>query len=202
MLSSEFQTIPVALWVDADSCPRQLRAILLRAAMRVGIRAVFAADRKLPDVMEAIASHTHVLRELFLAEAQQADKQELREVKSPLMMVVVESGMDSADEYIVTHSEAGMLAVTRDIPLAARLAKNGLTVLDDRGGVYDSSTVGERLSSRNMMTDLREAGVFAERTRRMGTSEIQAFAAALDTHLTALLQQAPALTVVPTVRLP
>ncbi|AEC02112.1 DUF188 domain-containing protein [Parasphaerochaeta coccoides] len=201
MVPSVSLDVPVALWVDADSCPRQLRVILLRAAMRAGVRAVFVADRKLPDVMEAIASHTHVLRELIMEDKPGIDKSDLRQIKSPVMMIVVTSGTDSADEYIVSHAEVGMIAVTRDVPLAARLARRGVTVLDDRGGVYDASTVGERLSSRNMMTDLREAGIFAERTRRMTTADIQSFAAALDTRLSALLREHPSLCLVPPVRL-
>ncbi|MCL2191518.1 MAG: DUF188 domain-containing protein [Treponema sp.] len=36
--------------VDADSCPRNARELILRAARRLGIRTVFAANRPIPGI--------------------------------------------------------------------------------------------------------------------------------------------------------
>jgi uncharacterized protein YaiI (UPF0178 family) len=162
----------VLLFVDADSCPRELRSIMLRAIVRRSVPALFVADRSLPDVVEQAS----------LAAGQE-------EARPLIQLVVVPKGIDSADDYLVAHATQGSLAITRDVILADRLASKGLTVLDDRGGVYTKATVKERLSMRNIMTSLREQGVFAEQTRPLGKRDIQAFANALDSQLTRLLKQ-------------
>jgi uncharacterized protein YaiI (UPF0178 family) len=110
------------------------------------------------------------------------------EGKALVRMIVVEKGDDSADDLLVELGGEGALAITRDIPLATRLAELGMVVLDDRGGTYTKETVRERLSMRNMMTELREYGVFVEKTKPMGPREIQAFANALDRELTRMLK--------------
>jgi uncharacterized protein YaiI (UPF0178 family) len=159
------------LYVDADSCPRQLRAIILKAVEKRSISAIFAADRPLPDV---VALENRRLKDSF---------------GTPLVrMLVVEKGDDSADDLLVELGTDGALAITRDIPLATRLAELGMVVLDDRGGTYTRETVRERLSMRNLMTELREYGVFAEKTKPLGPREVQAFANALDRELTRMLK--------------
>lgn len=38
------------IWVDADSCPRQVRDIVQRAAERTGLDVVFVANREVPGI--------------------------------------------------------------------------------------------------------------------------------------------------------
>jgi uncharacterized protein YaiI (UPF0178 family) len=184
------------LWIDGDSCPRNLRAILLRAIVRTGIAATFVADRSLPDVVQAMADHTATLRRqvkaLFAGEGEARTQVEhIRKVRTPISMVVVQAGTDSADDYIVEHAEPQTLAVTHDVPLASRLVARDLVVLDDRGGCFTSENIGERLSLRNAMTELREMGIFAEQGKSFGPAEIKAFADALDRQLVELLRRFP-----------
>jgi uncharacterized protein YaiI (UPF0178 family) len=42
------------IFVDADSCPRQTREVVLRAAERTGVQAVFAANRLIPGIDAAL----------------------------------------------------------------------------------------------------------------------------------------------------
>jgi len=164
----------IQLYVDADACQRNLRVIILKAIVRRGVPALFAADRSLPDVASVI-QEAHTLKDGY-----------------PLVqMAIVPKGDDSADDCLVQNAHAGALAITRDIILAARLAELGLVVLDDRGGVYTKENVRERLSVRNMMTELRDYGIFSERTRPMGPREIQAFSNALDRGITRLMKNNP-----------
>lgn len=172
----------LTLYVDADSCPKPLRAIILKAVMKRSLRAYFVADRPLKDVQLSYEEHTAELREGI-------EKEERLQIKSPITMVVVEPGSDSADQWIVDHSSEGALAITRDIILADRLVSNGLTVLDDRGGVFTKENIAERLSIRNMMTSLREAGVFAEKHKPMSAKEIREFSSAFDREITKALKQ-------------
>lgn len=158
-----------SLFIDADSCPRQLRTIILKAVLNRKLSAIFVADRPLPDVVE-------------VQEQQLLDAEGI-----PLVcMVVVEAGDNSADDYLVKIGREGTIAITRDIPLADRLATLGMVVLDDRGGVYTKDTIGERLSMRNLMTDLREFGIHIEKTKPLGPREVQSFANALDREITRL----------------
>ncbi|MGI6432254.1 MAG: DUF188 domain-containing protein [Sphaerochaetaceae bacterium] len=154
------------LLVDADSCPKPQRAIILKAALKRNIPTLFVADRSLPDVIEA--QHPEIVS-----------------------MLVVEKGDDSADDTLVTYAKQGfgLLAITRDMVLADRLVELNLTVIDDRGGVYTKDNMKERLSLRNLMTDLREQGIYAQKTRPLGPKEIQGFANALDRELTRLVIQ-------------
>ncbi len=161
----------VIIFVDADSCPKPLRAIMLKAVVRRNIPTVFVADRVLPDVVKVEKSHQ---KHPFLVK-----------------MVIVEKGDDSADDALVEIATPGSLAVTRDVILADRLAVNGVTVLDDRGGVYTSENVKERLSIRNMMSELREYNIYVEKTKPMGPKEVQLFANALDREITKILKQNP-----------
>ncbi len=138
------------IWVDADSCPRRVREIVIRAAGRTGTRAVFVANRNIPT----------------------------GRMKGFRMRVVAD-----ADREILERVEDADLVVTRDIPLAAQLVGRGITVLNDRGTVYTSENVGERLSWRDFMAELRERGTYVPEQDRLGDTDIREFANALDREL-------------------
>lgn len=165
------------LYIDADSLPQSHRRILLRRIMKNNIRAVFAADRPLCDVNEAIAEHTAALRHPL---RDTLDRSELRKVKSTITMVVVESGANAADDYIADNITPPALCITHDIPLAARAVEKGAIALDDRGAVLDSSNIAERLSIRNAMYILREGGAMPEKQKRMDQKNLEAFSNSLD----------------------
>jgi len=98
-------------------------------------------------------------------------------------MQLVPDGEGEADKYIYENSANGDIAITRDIPLAADLVKDGLLVLDDRGNVFTADNIGERLSIRNAMTELRSYGVMSRSTGTMNIRDIQHFANAFDKEL-------------------
>jgi uncharacterized protein YaiI (UPF0178 family) len=101
--------------------------------------------------------------------------------KSDLCTMVVCPATDgAADDYIVEHSEAPCLVVTRDIPLAARLVERGVAVVTDRGVVFTPDNIRERLSERNFHVALAEAGLGADKTGVYGKRDLQNFAACLD----------------------
>jgi uncharacterized protein YaiI (UPF0178 family) len=105
--------------------------------------------------------------------------------------VLVEGGPDAADDRIVELACAGDLAVTRDIPLAERLAEKGLRVLNDRGDVFTADNVRERRSLRDRAAELRALGLAPEsqRGRAWGPRELKAFADAFDRELTMALRK-------------
>ena len=140
------------LWVDADAAPKDVKDIVIRAAERLGIEAVLVANQRLfvPPGHKFVTS--------------------LR----------VAGGPDAADDHIAEHAEAGDVAVTADIPLAARLVEKRVTVIDPRGEELTAENVGERLSVRDFMEGLRGAGVVTGGPAAYGPREKQAFAGALD----------------------
>ena len=142
------------LWVDADSCPVSVRDMIIRFAQRLKLHAVFAANRLIP------------LPRCDL-----------------LTMAVTEALPDSADNYIVQNSTDNDIVVTRDILLAERLLKKGVTVLNDRGVLYSTDSIRERLSLRNFNLHLYESGCAGERTDSFGKKELNTFANSLDREL-------------------
>ena len=142
------------IWVDSDSCPRQIRQIIFRASIRVEIKTVFVANTAIPNVENEWSS-----------------------------MQIVPSGEGEADKFIYKNSKKGDIAITRDIPLASDLVRGGLLVLDDRGNVFTVDNIGERLSMRNAMTELRSYGVKSKSTGSMSNRDVQQFANAFDREL-------------------
>jgi hypothetical protein len=102
--------------------------------------------------------------------------------------VRVAGGLDVADAYIADHAAEGDVAITADIPLAAKLVARQVAVLDPRGAEYTEDNVGDRLSMRDLMDQLRTAGLVTGGPKAFGTKARQTFAAALDRVLTRALR--------------
>ena len=148
------------LWIDADAAPRDVKEIAFRAARRLEIPTVLVANQWLSTPMD----HPFVFA------------------------VRVAGGPDVADRHIAEHAEPGDVAVTADIPLAARLVEKQVTVIEPRCEEYSEENVGERLAVRDFMDSLRGAGVETFGPRPYGPKDRQAFAAALDRALTRALR--------------
>jgi uncharacterized protein len=146
----------VKLWLDADATPRDVKEICLRASDRLALETLLVANHRV--LIPPGYAHVSAVR--------------------------VDGGPDVADRYIAEHAEAGDVAVTADIPLAALLVPKRVVVLDPRGDEYTTESIGERLSVRNFMEGLRGAGVETGGHAAYGPREKQAFANALDRALT------------------
>jgi uncharacterized protein YaiI (UPF0178 family) len=146
----------IKLWLDADAAPRDVKDICLRASERLKIETILVANQRL----QLPPGYAHV------------------------SAVRVDGGPDVADRYIAEHAASGDVAVTADIPLAALLVPNGVVVIDPRGQQYTAETIGERLSVRNFMDELRGAGIETGGHAAYGARDKQAFANALDRALT------------------
>ncbi|MBT5868062.1 MAG: DUF188 domain-containing protein, partial [Nitrospinaceae bacterium] len=72
------------------------------------------------------------------------------------------------------------LIITADIPLAARVVEKGALALDPRGKVYDKNNIGQILSMRNFMDELRGSGVETGGPAGFGQKERFKFANELD----------------------
>ena len=116
--------------VDADACPRAAKEILFRAAERT----------KLPTTLIA--------------------NQYIRVPKSAYIdSIAVAAGTDGADDRIVELTEADDLVITADIPLADRVVSKGATALDPRGKLLTEANIKERLATRDLLEELRNAAL-------------------------------------------
>ena len=79
--------------------------------------------------------------------------------QSGIEIVLVAEGLDAADDWIAGRVGAGDICVTNDIPLAARVVAAGGRAIQPTGRVLDARTVGNMRATRDLMHDLREAGV-------------------------------------------
>jgi uncharacterized protein YaiI (UPF0178 family) len=139
------------IWVDADACPKVIKDILFRAAMRTKTALILVSNHALSAPSSPFISKMQVT-----------------------------AGFDVADDRIVEKVEPGDLIITADIPLAAAAIDKGGIVLNPRGELYSPSNIKERLSIRNFSTDLRSSGVRTGGPATLSKREIQFFANELD----------------------
>ena len=88
-------------------------------------------------------------------------------IKSPIICpnpliksIFVESGLDKADDYIISNVEKNDIVVSADIPLASECIKKGALIVKHNGHVLNEDNIGNELSKRNLMTEMRSANPF------------------------------------------
>ena len=114
----------------------------------------------------------------------------VRVPQEPLVRaVIVEGGLDRADDWIAEHVAVGDIAITADIPLADRCVKRGARVIAPDGRVYTEATIGAALATRKLMTGLREAGTITGGGRPFTKQDRSRFLNALDAAVQASRQQ-------------
>ena len=105
----------------------------------------------------------------------------IRPSQHPLVQtVIVDPGSDAADNWIAEHISIGDIAITNDIPLAARCIEAGARVLRPNGEALDEGSIGAVLATRNLMTDLRSAGAVTGGPRPFGKGDRSRFLDFLD----------------------
>ena len=149
----------MTLWVDADACPGTIKELIIRAAKRLKIPAVFVANKHV-----SIPESSYVSSRRIGADPQ------------------------AVDMYIAQNAQPGDVAVTQDIPLASALVPKGIIAISTRGELFTEENIGERLSIRNFMQDLREAGGITPGPKEFARKDRQRFADTLDRVLTRLLK--------------
>jgi uncharacterized protein YaiI (UPF0178 family) len=152
----------VRIFVDADACPGVVKDIIMRAATSRKVQAIFVANKVLP------------------LPASEFLKQE-----------TVAAGLDKADQFIAEDADVRDLVVTADVPLAHILVKKGIVAINPRGLIYTEDNIGDRISVRDLLSDLRDAGEMTSGPKPFGDKEKRAFAASFDRVLTQLQRRFP-----------
>ena len=145
------------VWIDADACPRAAKDQVVKFALKRRFEVVMVAGQALA-----------------------------KPAFSCVRLVVVPSGPDTADDYLVEHAQPGEVVICSDVPLADRLVKKGVAALDPRGREFDERNMADKLVVRNLFTELREQGQVGAGQAAYGERDKQAFANALDRILTRL----------------
>ncbi|HAS89731.1 MAG TPA: YaiI/YqxD family protein [Desulfovibrio sp.] len=148
------------IWVDADACPKAVKEIMFKTAMRREVKLTLVANRymNIPT--------------------------------SPLIdMIKVGAGFDVADNEIVKQCSPGDLVITADIPLADKVVDKGATGLNPRGDLYTEDNIKGILSMRNLMEELRSAGTVSGGPAAFSPKDKQNFTNQLDKFLTRALKE-------------
>lgn len=149
----------MTLWVDADACPGSIKELIIRAARRLKIMAVFVANK-----------HITIPESGFVSSRR------------------IGQNPEAVDMYIAENALAGDVAVTQDIPLAAALVAKGVIVISTRGELLSEENIGERLSIRNFMQGVRDAGGITPGPAEFSQKDSRRFADTLDRMLSRLLR--------------
>lgn len=139
------------IWIDADACPKPVKEIVFRAAVRTATNVILVANQPLSVPPSSL-----------------------------IRAIQVSSGFDVADNYIVANATNGDLLITADIPLAADAVSKGLVVVNPRGEEYTPDNVRQRLNMRDFMETLRSSGINAGGPAPYSPQDRQSFANALD----------------------
>ncbi len=143
------------IWVDADACPKAIKDILFRVAVRTGITTTLVANQYLSTPPSRF-----------------------------IQFLQVKSGYDVADNEIVNRLTMGDLVITGDIPLASQVIDKGGHAINPRGELYTPDNIKERLNMRDFMDTLRSSGIDTGGFDALNSRDIQAFANQLDKFLT------------------
>lgn len=150
------------IWIDGDACPREVKDLVYKTAIRLKIKTVVVANKaqKIP-------------RSVFIT------------------LRVVANKLDEADRFIVDNVTKGDIVITADIPFAAQVVEKASYAINPRGELYTPQNISERLSIRNFMDDLRGAGVQTGMSSAYSDRDKKAFAATFDRIIQRSLREAP-----------
>ena len=105
--------------------------------------------------------------------------------------VTVTDGLDRADDWIAERIGPGDIAITADVPLAARCVQRGARIVTPDGRRFDASSIGTALADRNLLTALREAGEIRGGGRSFTKQDRSRFLNALDAAIQAIRRTGP-----------
>lgn len=148
------------IWVDADACPKAVKEILFKTAIRREVQITLVANQ-----------YMSVPTSKFIT------------------TIKVSAGFDVADNEIVKLCAPGDLIITADIPLADKIVDKGATGLNPRGELYTEDNIKGILSMRNLMEELRSAGTVSGGPAAFSPKDKQNFTNQLDKFLTRNLRK-------------
>ena len=139
------------IFIDADACPKPIKEILYKAAIRTNTKLILVANQFMQTPI------------------------------SPLITTIqVAKVFDEADNRIVEEIDAGDIVVTADIPLASSVIEKDGIALNPRGRLYTKDSIKHQLAMRNLMEQLRNDQMISGGPKSFSKDDTQAFANQLD----------------------
>ncbi len=110
--------------------------------------------------------------------------------RNPRIEVKVVTGrFDAADDWIVENITPEDIAITADIPLAARCLEKGARVVDPRGREFTPDSIGDALASREFSAFLRDMGELGGGPAPYSPKDRSRYLGTLDTVIQAILKR-------------
>ena len=118
------------IWLDADSCPLQVRNFLTKKANEFSIEVTFVANKNIECTND------------FSFE-----------------MIICEKVKDSADNYILENAKENDLVITKDIVFASKLVEKNIACINDRGTSFTQNNIKSLLEDRDFDLQIANCGL-------------------------------------------
>jgi uncharacterized protein YaiI (UPF0178 family) len=142
------------IWIDGDACPRIIKEVLFRAAIRTQTTLIL------------VANHASTVPASPYIKKQQVGR-----------------GLDMVDHHIVEQVMPGDLVITADIPFADAVVTRGAFALNPRGELYSRNNIKQLLSLRNINESIRSYQPATGGPSPLSNKDIQLFSNNLDKFL-------------------
>ena len=139
------------IWIDGDACPKTIKEILFRMAIRTKTSLIVVSNHALTSPASPF-----------------------------IKRIQVGAGYDVVDKHIVNSVEPGDLVITADIPFADDVITKVGMALNPRGELYSANNIKQHLGVRNRNESMRGAGLLSGGPSTHSSKEIQRFANNLD----------------------
>jgi uncharacterized protein YaiI (UPF0178 family) len=166
----------IVIYIDADACP--VKGEVYRVAERHGIRVVVVSN-----------SPIAIPHEYLIGGRVDAEPVSTSAGRPFIERAVVAAGMDKADDYIADRAANGVIVITADVPLAARVVKAGAIAIAPTGKPFTDASIGMALATRNLMDQLRSAGEITGGPKAFSRQDRSAFLQSLDREIVRLKRQ-------------
>lgn len=133
--------------IDGDAFPNLLKPIMLRAIEKSKLKTLVVSNKK-----------------VNIGKSQYVD------------YIIVDKGIDEADNHIVELTDEGDLIITADIPLADRIISKDAHAIDHRGELYTKDNIKQYLAMRNLMEEIRNSGEITKGPPPFNQKDAHAFA--------------------------
>jgi uncharacterized protein len=142
------------IWIDGDACPKAIKNILLKAAVRTKTECTLVANH-----FVALPASPFINRK------------------------IVEKGFDVADDTIALSIQKNDVVITSDIELASRCLDKQAFAISPRGELYSRETIKQKLAMRDFNETLRGSGLHSGGPSKLDDKAINLFANHLDSLL-------------------
>lgn len=139
------------IWIDGDACPKPVKDILFKAAIRTRTPCHIVANQ-----LMTVPSSPFIKR------------------------ILAEKSFDSADRLIEHSVQAGDIVVTSDLPLVEACLEKQAAVISPKGELFSLNSIKQKLAMRDFNEVMRGSGIHTGGPKPLSAKDISLFANQLD----------------------